>query len=315
MEVIFRMRKVALAEKMLASIEEVPDWRVKTPLQRSVQILKRHRDIYFEKKPEIKPVSIILTTLAAHAYENEEDIFDALTGIARRMPKFIENRNGIWWVQNPVDDCENFADKWNEYPNRRTAFLVWLSQVSVDFANVSKAGTVTEGLVVLDESLGRQTMDTVAIELGVQRKSLFPAVFSTAPLVPALGNASHALAPQWPIQQKFGVEVSKTIYRKKNGKRMWSIGEGSIPRKVWIKFKAFTKAPEPHKIEWQIVNTGADAINAGQPRGEFQSSEECEPNARWESTAYRGTHWVEAFVINSNGVCIGRSGQVMVKVR
>ena len=41
------------------SIEDVPEWRVKTPLQRSVQILKRHRDIYFQQKPEVRPVSVL----------------------------------------------------------------------------------------------------------------------------------------------------------------------------------------------------------------------------------------------------------------
>lgn len=317
MEVIFRVKKAALAETMLASIEEVPDWRVKTPLQRCVQILKRHRDIHFEKKPDVKPVSIILTTLAAHAYQNEEDIFDALTGIAKRMPNFIENRNGRWWVQNPVDDGENFADKWNDYPERRTAFMAWLQNVSIDFANVSKAASVDDGLIMLEESLGKHTMEKVALELGVKRASLLPAVVSTVPLVPSLGDSRHAQSPQWPLQKQhqFEVKVSKTIYRAKGGKRLWSIGDASIPRKVWIKFRALTSAPKPYKIEWQIVNTGEDAENAGQQRGEFEPSEAQEPNVRWESTAYRGTHWVEAFVINSTGECIGRSGRVLVKVR
>jgi len=35
-------------------------------------------------------VSITLTTLAAHAYQNQEDVFDALTCIAARMSTFIE---------------------------------------------------------------------------------------------------------------------------------------------------------------------------------------------------------------------------------
>lgn len=315
MAVVFQIKKAALAESMLASIEEVPDWRVRTPLQRCVQILKRHRDIYFDRHPDVKPVSIILTTLAAHAYQNEEDIFDALTGIAERMPSFILYRNGKWHVDNPVDDGENFSDKWNEYPERRTAFLNWLKKVSLDFANVSKAATVGDGLIMLEESLGKHTIEKVASVLGVNRNGLLPAVVSTAPLVPALGDARHAQAPQWPMQQRFDVKVTKTIYRKKGGKRLWIIGDASIPQKVWIKFKALTNAPKPHTIEWQIVNTGAEAINAGQPRGEFEPSEEDEPNIRWETTAYRGTHWVEAFVIDSVGVCIGRSGRVLVKVR
>lgn len=315
MEVIFRVKKEALADSMFASIEEVPDWRVRTPLQRSVQILKRHRDIHFEKKPKVRPVSIVLTTLAAHAYQNEEDIFDALMGIAKRMPNFIENRNGRWWVQNPVDDGENFADKWNDYPERRLAFMDWLQKVRTDFDNVSRAETVAHGLIILDESLGRGTMDKVAAELGVKREGFLPAVIPTVPLVPELGDARHAQAPLWPVAVQYPVNVSKTVYRAKNGKRLWIFGDASVPRKVWIKFKAVTTAPEPHKIMWQIVNTGVEAISAGQPRGDFELSEDTEPNVRWESTAYRGTHWVEAFVINSAGVCIGRSGTVLVKIR
>jgi Second Messenger Oligonucleotide or Dinucleotide Synthetase domain len=65
MEVVFKLRKTALAESMHVSIEEVPEWRVRTPLQRSVQILKRHRDIYFQQKPDVRPVSITLTTRRA----------------------------------------------------------------------------------------------------------------------------------------------------------------------------------------------------------------------------------------------------------
>lgn len=314
MEVVFLQKRAALAESMSASVEEVPDWKVKTPLQRCVQILKRHRDIYFEKSLDIRPASITLTTLAAHAYRNEEDIFDALIGIADRMPNFIENRNGKWWVPSPVDDGENFADKWNQDPKRRNAFLAWLVKVKMDFTNVSRAKNVYDGIMLLSESLGTQTMEKVARELGESR-SLIIKPTDDQPLVPALGDGRHAQAPQWPIVPKYKVHVSKTIYRNKNGKRLWIVGDTSIPRGVWIKFTATTDAPIPHKIEWQIVNTGAEAMSAGQPRGEFDSSEDGVPNVRWEKTAFRGTHWVEAFIVNSSGVCIGRSDKVLVKVR
>jgi hypothetical protein len=322
MEVVFRVRKAALAETMLASVEDVPDWRVKTPLQRCVQILKRHRDIHFERKPEVKPVSIILTTLAAHAYENEEDIFDALTGIASRMPAFIENRNGRWWVQNPVDDGENFADKWNDYPERRAAFMDWLQKVSVDFANVSKAETVADGLIMLDESLGRQTMDKVAAELGVKRASLSPAVVSTASLVPALGNTTHALSPTSQFQlspvPQYNAKISAGVYFKKGDKKgrfLWPMSDKPVPKSVWLKFTVKTNVPGPYSIRWQVVNTGEEAMRDGEPRGDFYSAEAPDKHIRWESTAYRGTHWVEAFVLNSAGVCVARSGRFFVRVR
>jgi hypothetical protein len=322
MEVIFRVRKAALAESMRASIEEVPDWRVKTPLQRCVQILKRHRDIYFEKKPDVKPVSIILTTLAAHAYQNEEDIFDALSGIVKRMPSFIENRGDVWWVQNPVDDGENFADKWNEYPERRTAFMVWLQKVSAEFSNLSKAATIDDGLNLLNESLGRQTIDKVASDLGVKRTSLLPAVVAVSPSVPALGDVSHAQSPfvrfQLVPKPQYTMKVTAGVYFKKGSKKgrlLWPLGDMPVPKSVWLRFTVKTNVPEPHAIQWQVVNTGEEAVRAGQPRGDFYNSDDPDKHVRWESTAYRGTHWVEAFGLDNQGVCVARSGRVYVKVR
>ena len=313
MEVVFVARRSALAELMAASVEDVPEWRVKTPLQRCVQILKRHRDVHFEKSPDIKPVSVIITTLAAHAYNNEDDIYDALTGIVSRMHFFIENRNGTWWVQNPVDDGENFADKWNEYPERREAFVGWLRKVSTDLSLLSKSANLTDGLKLLKGVLGRQAIDRVAAGFATSGSNQFPVV--QQPAVPALGDYKHAQTPKWPMAPTHRVKVSKAVYRKKASKRLWTFGESPVPKKVWIKFSAQTNAPAPYRIEWQIVNTGAEAINAGQPRGEFQSSEPDAQGVRWESTSFSGTHWVEAFVINPSGTCVARSGRVFIKVR
>ena len=46
------------------------------------------------------------------------------------MGEHIENRNGIWWVPNPAHEEENFADKWNEYPERREAFIAWRRDIT-----------------------------------------------------------------------------------------------------------------------------------------------------------------------------------------
>lgn len=312
MQVIFKLRKAALAESLRVSIEQVPDWRVKTPLQRCVQILKRHRDIYFQQKPEVRPVSITLTTLAAHSYQNQEDIFDALTVIAKRMPSFIENRDGKWWVPNPTDPDENFADKWNEYPERREAFMQWLKQVEADFANVSRAETLPQGLTWLDKSLGRETMNKVATALGVPRPNLSPIVLNTIPAVPVLADARHAQVPQWPLLPRYHVAVSVGVHRRRGGKKLWTLGRESVPKKIWLRFEAQTDAPEPYAVRWQVVNTGQEAINAGQPRGDFY--EDSDKHVRWETTAYRGTHWVEAFILKG-GVCVARSGRVLVPIR
>ena len=91
-----RMRKVAQAramqlvmERAYASVDEVPSYEWKTPLQRSIQLLKRHRDVMFKDNRDLRPISMIITTLAAHAYEGETNLHDALSHIIDRMPEFV----------------------------------------------------------------------------------------------------------------------------------------------------------------------------------------------------------------------------------
>ena len=74
-----------------AKVGNVPAYKEKkSPLQRVVQILKRHRDLMFNGD-ESKPISIIITTLAARAYNKETDVLDALVNVVNSMERYIEH--------------------------------------------------------------------------------------------------------------------------------------------------------------------------------------------------------------------------------
>lgn len=128
----------ALIKEARADVEKVPFYKYKTPLQRAIQILKRHRDIVFEKDSDDKPVSIIITTLASKAYQNEPSLYEALLNIIDRIPNQFDSLNGQIAVLNPVNSKENFADKWNEYPERKTKFFNWLHSLSGGLTDVLK---------------------------------------------------------------------------------------------------------------------------------------------------------------------------------
>lgn len=132
---IFETRRRALAESVRASVEDIPVYRVQTPLQSAIMILKRHRDWRFAGNSEIKPISVIITTLAAHAYEGEATIGEALTSILTKMDSFLQKVGGQYVIPNPTDPLENFADKWVEHPERAEAFFQWLQQARSDFLN------------------------------------------------------------------------------------------------------------------------------------------------------------------------------------
>ncbi len=141
--------------KVTASVEDVPVFRVRTPLQSSIMILKRHRDEWFaERNPDLKVISIILTTLSGHAYSGENRVSDAIAKILRDMHLAIEQRGSESWIPNPTDPSENFADRWETYPERRTAFFKWLEAARQDFGAVQKFSDAGIVLNELARSLG-----------------------------------------------------------------------------------------------------------------------------------------------------------------
>ncbi len=155
-----RMQK-ALAAEDRAAVEPFPvHGTAKGILRRTVQILKRHRDVHFlEVVEEIAPISIIITTLAAQSYEYcvKSFVFDSeldvLIATIRLMPHFIDkpvvNGRRIYVVANETTVGENFAERWNTEPARAAAFYEWHAKALADF----EALPDLQGIDVIGKSL------------------------------------------------------------------------------------------------------------------------------------------------------------------
>ena len=125
------------------SVDDVKTFQVRTTLQKVVQILKHHRNVMFEDCDDA-PISIIVTTLAALGYSGELGVYDALRAILNRMDGFIECGPQGYRIENPVDQKENFADKWNEDPAKARAFFRWLEKAKEDLSTLEEAGSAAE---------------------------------------------------------------------------------------------------------------------------------------------------------------------------
>lgn len=155
-----RMQK-ALAAEDRATVEPFPvHGTAKGILRRTVQILKRHRDVHFlEVVEEIAPISIIITTLAAQSYEYcvKSFVFDSeldvLIATVRLMPHFIDkpvvNGRRVYVVTNETTVGENFAERWNTEPARVAAFYAWHTKALADL----EALPDLQGIDVIGRSL------------------------------------------------------------------------------------------------------------------------------------------------------------------
>lgn len=320
MKQIYMEKKAALAKDYEVDVEEVPDWHVKTPLQIAIQILKRHRDIHFQSNADNRPVSIIITTLAARAYEGQADIYDSLVSIISNIeenygkPDFIENVGGKWWVKNPVDDGENFADKWNEYPERHEAFNEWLFKVSEDIKAAASEKTLSDSINSLRPVLGSYPMDKIAAELDIDNSTGRKLQAADITTVPELESSNHCQRAPWAEKITHEANLSVTVHTSQYGNLLWKYVGRPQGKRLWLRIQLTTNFPMPFQVKWQVVNTGNEARNHGQLRGHFYDGEEGSQSVTWERTAFRGTHWVEGFVIRNN-VCVAKTGKTYIRVR
>ena len=120
------------------------------------------------------PISMIITTLAAHLYRGEDDVYSALTAIVSKLhghAGLVEGRSielalaslelirrlpdGTWYIGNPVNPAENFADRWHEDNHARAwAFFRWIEAIQEDLVEIlgeNRLGTVR---IQLSRSLG-----------------------------------------------------------------------------------------------------------------------------------------------------------------
>lgn len=114
-------------------IVEVPEYKIKTTLQIAIEILKRYRDIKFKDTPDIKPISIILTTLMARIYTGKENVYELIEKFSKEYVLYLErDEKGNVLIQNPVNKNENFADKWPSNPERKEAFFKFMDDLKYD---------------------------------------------------------------------------------------------------------------------------------------------------------------------------------------
>ncbi|MCY3673714.1 MAG: nucleotidyltransferase [Paracoccaceae bacterium] len=301
-----RQRNAMVLNENRAKADKITNYEVKTPLQSAIQILKRHRDMRHKGNPDDKPISIIITTLAAKAYRQETTIAATLYGILSRMKDHIKVKDGVPWVANPTDPQENFADKWSssEYPRRKEAFYIWLKKAKEDFASISGCTDRSKIGNILTLSMGDEVINkTLRKKQKVVRKRSSN-----------IGKPKHKKEPPWQINLTGQLKI-KAEYLQ-NGFRWLPFHSGgkSLPKNCELRFTADTNATGKFEVFWQVVNTGQEAAKANDLRGDFFKENttrgrlECE-----ESTLYKGSHTIECFIVKNNS-CLARSGEFVVNI-
>lgn len=320
-------RKAVILERygrVYARVDDVPDQLVRTPLQRMVQVLKRHRDVRFSGHPDEAdaPISIIITTLAALAYDQEPDVFAAMASFLDKVTRWqdsglIKCDGERWVIENPVNPGENFADRWNDGGSRKPeAFFQWAQWVQEDMDELLNASTRPE----VDSILRRAFGDTPGGKIAARYEGAMPgehqqprSSFGRRVKQLMRFDVEHKLPLRWRMApRRYAVRVNARYDRRGWRPAPFFSNSPPLPKGASLVFEVHTNVPKPFEVYWQVVNTGEEAARAGQLRGKFYDSNKS-GRTHQESTQYSGMHWIEAFVVKDD-VCVARSGEFVVNI-
>lgn len=157
----YRQRLFEENHSVFASVEDIPGELDRSSMQRVIQILKHHRDMYYSKLrngDDIKPISAIINTIVARissSFSANLSVFDLLNAVlgefatyaerqtlteenfaARHQGKtVIDRRSGKWTIENPANPEDNLADQWNQDPSIPQHFFRWTKAVREDLVD------------------------------------------------------------------------------------------------------------------------------------------------------------------------------------
>jgi len=196
------------------------------------------------------------------------------------------------------------------------AFFAWVDWLREDLDDLLNAETHRELETILRRSFGDGPGKRVSSAYSGQppgAQGTPTSGFSRVARRLLRFDVAHKEAPRWHVQPTHYHARIKARYRR-NGFRPTPFHSNppALPKHISLDFEVETNVPKPFKVYWQVVNTGDEAYRAGQLRGDFYDSSSS-GRSRTESTAYKGMHWVEGFVVK-NGVCVARTGEFVVNI-
>jgi hypothetical protein len=319
-------------------LEQRNDWVGNDRFREVTRLLKYIRDV----KLTFSCKSILLTTLigdrithtdAFYRDTNFSDLPTSLHTLVRRLDEYLQAHPDLHEIRNPVLPSENFVRHWDDdkYTNFCEMIHKYSEWIHDAFLETDEAESTRKWQRIFGDGFNKSSSKAIA---NLTEASLVPIPITPSndavQLVKTLGtsilaNVKTALpwlkAVAWRIVSQGNVNIRATAYRtrKVSNSLIGRVVSGQVlPRGIEILFEAISSTgilynSKDFEVQWQVVNTDHAAWEKKQLRGGFYPSDT--RGIRWESTEYRGIHWIEAFVIRRRDrVCTARSGRFFVVI-
>lgn len=183
----FEFRQLLLENNrhVFNSIQEIPEGLDRSVLQRVIQILKYHRDVYYSRIQDgdkLKPISAIIGTIVANiavsakeslsVFELLEVVLDEFDVYAKQTylnetlfasqyqsKNIILKKGSKWVIENPANPEDNLADHWDNETAKR--FFMWTAAVRNDLLKALEITDNNEYRAIIESAFGQNIVKQV----------------------------------------------------------------------------------------------------------------------------------------------------------
>lgn len=263
--------------------------------------------------------SIILTTLLGNEVNAIEASYDS--SLYGDVPSALVTLFGklavslplsMPAVMDPGGSGDNFTDRykddWN-YDNFRAQIVYYADKIK----RASEETDRTKSIELWREVFG-----------DVFKPGALPTVASLAPLTSALPAEGEQFIDRPPFSHTFelnpqyqaritarctGLRTGQIARR--NGFRQFTLAKSGnrVPKNRNLQFRVTTDVPPPYTVYWKVRNGGTEAAAVKQLRGEI--TKDAGGGVKNETTSYKGTHYVECYVVR-DGRVLARDRQTVI---
>lgn len=288
-------------------------------LKKVTRLLKYLRDI----KTNFTCPSFLFTTLVGmHIYDSDKDTAafadtpTCLKTVMGRLDDYLQARPTVPVIRNPVLSTDIQSCVWDQtqYSNFRDKINLYRTWIDDAFDEKERDESIGKWQRVFGDSfaageakesarLSESVSKSDALVLAGQFKDLVQRVIERgrAALPDRITQLPYVRRPKWhTASQSYRVNVSAELLTEQKGTRLGTVTAlQPLPKGRSIRFTASNAVGVPFdssfKVQWRVTNTDQAAYDANTLRGDFYPSDS--GFSREEDLAYRGVHFVEAFLI------------------
>lgn len=307
-------------------------------LKKVTRLLKYLRDI----KTNFTCPSFLFTTLVGmHIYDSDRgtaafaDTPTCLKTVIGRLDEYLQANSTVPDIRNPVlwSDIQSRVWDQTKYGNFREKINLYRTWIDEAFAEEDRDESIGKWRRVFGDSFAAgEAKESARLSEGVstsdalvvtgQFKDLVQHVIERgcAALPERITRLPYIRRPTWrTASRSYQVKVFAELLAHKKGARLGAVATlQPLPKGNSIRFTASNAVGVPFdstfKVQWRVTNTDQAAYDANSLRGDFYASDS--GFSREEDLAYRGVHFVEAFLIGkSDNRLYGKSEPFYVVVR